>query len=150
MQAVQQFTQFGECGRRRQSRPNGNVGTLRRVGNPRREPAYGAVGQLAENVLTRVRNRWTRYDLIVIDELGYVVMPDAAAELLFQIIAGRAERSAVIVTTNLPFSEWTTKCPNARLCKAMLDRLTDQANIIETGDESYRFRRTVAKKGGKA
>jgi len=100
--------------------------------------------------LTRVRNRWTRYDLIVIDELGYVVMPDAAAELLFQIIAGRAERSAVIVTTNLPFSEWTTKFPNARLCKAMLDRLTDRANIIETGDESYRFRRTLAKKGGKA
>ena len=100
--------------------------------------------------LTRVRNRWTRYDLIVIDELGYVVMPDAAAELLFQVIAGRAERAVVIVTTNLPFSEWTTKFPNARLCKAMLDRLTDQAHIIETGDESYRFRRTLAKKGGKA
>ena|ERR1035441_8967391 len=82
--------------------------------------------------------------------IRYVVMPDAAAELLFQVIAGRAERSAVIVTTNLPFSEWTTKFPNARLCKAMLDRLTDQANIIETGDESYRFRRTLAKKGGKA
>src|SRR5450631_455080 len=101
--------------------------------------------------LTRVRNRWTRYDLIVIDELGYVVMPDTAAELLFQVIAGRAERAAVNVTTNLPFSEWTTKFPNARLCKAMLDRLTDQANIIETGTESYRFRRTLErKKGGKA
>lgn len=100
--------------------------------------------------LTRVRNRWTRYDLIVIDELGYVVMPDAAAELLFQVIAGRAEKAAVIVTTNLPFSEWTTKFPNTRLCKAMLDRLTDQAHIIETGDESYRFRRTLAKKGGNA
>ena len=100
--------------------------------------------------LSRARNRWTRYDLIVIDELGYVVMPDAAAELLFQVIAGRAEKAAVIVTTNLPFSEWTTKIPNARLCKAMLDRLTDQAHIIETGDESYRFRRTLAKKGGTA
>jgi len=100
--------------------------------------------------LTRVRSRWTRYDLIVIDELGYVVMPDTAAELLFQVVAGRAERAAVIVTTNLPFSELTTKFPNARLCKAMLDRLTDQAHIIETGDESYRFRRTLAKKGGKA
>lgn len=102
--------------------------------------------------LTRVRNRWTRYDLIVIDELGYVVMPDTAAELLFQVIAGRAERAAVIVTTNLPFSEWTTKFPNARLCKAMLDRLTDQAHIIETGKESYRFLRTMKKqsKGGKA
>jgi DNA replication protein DnaC len=102
--------------------------------------------------LTRVRNRWTRYDLIVIDELGYVVMPDTAAELLFQVIAGRAERAAVIVTTNLPFSEWTTKFPNARLCKAMLDRLTDQAHIIDTGDESYRFRRTLERKqkGAKA
>jgi DNA replication protein DnaC len=83
--------------------------------------------------LTRVRNRWTRYDLIVIDELGYVVMPDAAAELLFQVIAGRAERAAVIVTTNLPFSEWTTKFPNARLCKAMLDRLPSRsyrANLL--------------------
>jgi DNA replication protein DnaC len=99
--------------------------------------------------LTRVRNRWTRYDLIVIDELGYVVMPDTAAELLFQVIAGRAERAAVIVTTNLPFSEWTTKFPNARLCKAMLDRLTDQAHIIETGNDSYRFRRTLERKQGK-
>jgi DNA replication protein DnaC len=99
--------------------------------------------------LTRVRNRWTRYDLIVIDELGYVVMPDTAAELLFQVIAGRAERAAVIVTTNLPFSEWTTKFPNARLCKAMLDRLTDQAHIIETGKDSYRFRRTLVRKQGK-
>ena len=97
--------------------------------------------------LTRVRNRWMRYELVVIDELGYVVMPDAAAELLFQVIAGRAEQASVIVTTNLPFSEWTTKISNARLCKAMLDRLNDQAHIIETGTESYRFRRTLARKG---
>jgi DNA replication protein DnaC len=100
--------------------------------------------------LNRVTNRWTRYELIVIDEMGYVAIPEAAAELLFQVIAGRAERAAVIVTTNLPFSEWTTMFPNARLCKAMLDRLTDQAHIIETGTESYRFRRTLAKKGRKA
>jgi len=98
--------------------------------------------------LNRVTYRWTRYDLIVIDEMAYVAMPEAAAEMMFQIIAGRAERAAVIVTTNLPFSEWTTMFPNARLCKAMLDRLTDQAHIIETGNESYRFRRTLEKKGG--
>ena len=60
------------------------------------------------------------------------------------------EQAALIVTTNLPFSEWPTKIPNARLCKAMLDRLTDRAHIIETGTESYRFRRTMARKGGKA
>ncbi len=98
--------------------------------------------------LNRVTNQWMRYELMVIDELGYVAMPEAAPELLFQIIAGRAERAAVIATTNLPFSEWTTMFPNARLCKAMLDRLTDQAHIIETGNESYRFRRTLQKKGG--
>lgn len=96
--------------------------------------------------LNRVVQRWMRYELIVIDELAYVAMPEAAAELLFQVIAGRAETAAVIVTTNLPFSEWTTMFPNARLCKAMLDRLTDQAHIIETGNESYRFRRTLEKK----
>src|SRR5438876_11228074 len=100
--------------------------------------------------LNRVTHRWTRYELIVIDEMAYVAMSEAAAEMLFQVIAGRAERAAVIVTTNLPFSEWTTMFPNARLCKAMLDRLTDQAHIIETGTESYRFRRTLAKKGSKA
>ena len=102
-----------------------------------------------QSELSRVTNRWMRYELIVIDELGYVAMPESAAELLFQVIAGRAERAAVIVTTNLPFSEWTTMFPNARLCKAMIDRLTDQAHIIETGTESYRFRRTLAKKGNK-
>ena len=103
-----------------------------------------------QSELNRVTNRWTRYELIVIDEMAYVAMPESAAELLFQVIAGRAERAAVIITTNLPFSEWTTMFPNARLCKAMLDRLTDQAHIIETGKESYRFRRTLAKKGSKA
>lgn len=96
--------------------------------------------------LSRVVNRWTRYELIVMDEMAYVAMPEMAAELLFQVIAGRAERAAVIVTTNLPFSEWTTMFPNARLCKAMLDRLTDRSHIIETGAESYRFRRSLQKK----
>jgi len=104
-----------------------------------------------KNEINRVVNRWNRYELIVLDEMCYVATPDAAAELLFQVIAGRAERAAVIITTNLPFSEWTTMIPNARLCKAMVDRLTDQAHIVETGTESYRFRRTLAKnKGAKA
>src|SRR6266571_2980995 len=103
-----------------------------------------------QSELNRVTNRWMRYELIVIDEMAYVAMPESAVELLFQVISGRAERAAVILTTNLPFSEWTAMFPNARLCKAMLDRLTDQAHIIETGGESYRFRRTLErKKGGK-
>ncbi len=104
-----------------------------------------------KNEVSRAVGRWMRYELIVLDEFCYVAMPETAAELVFQVIAGRAERAAVIVTTNLPFSEWTTMIPNARLCKAMVDRLTDQAHIIETGTESYRFRRTMAKnKGAKA
>lgn len=103
-----------------------------------------------QSELNRITNRWLRYELIVIDEMAYVALPESAVELLFQVISGRAERAAVIVTTNLPFSEWNTMFPNARLCKAMLDRLTDQAHIIDTGKESYRFRRTLErKKGGK-
>ncbi|HEV3311604.1 MAG TPA: ATP-binding protein [Chloroflexota bacterium] len=70
-------------------------------------------------------------------------MAEIGAEFLFQVIAERAEQSSVILTTNLPFSEWTQVIPNARLCKALLDRVTDRAHIIETGTESYRFRRTV-------
>jgi DNA replication protein DnaC len=95
--------------------------------------------------LRRVLARWDRYELIAIDEVGYVPMADLGAEFLFQVIAERAERAAVILTTNLPFSEWTQVIPNARLCKALLDRITDRAHIIETGADSYRFRRTVEK-----
>ena len=71
-------------------------------------------------------------------------LAEIGAELLFQVIADRAERAAVIVTTNLPFSEWGQVLPNPRLCQALVDRLTDRAHIIETGSESFRFRRTLA------
>jgi DNA replication protein DnaC len=96
--------------------------------------------------LRRVMARWSRYELVAIDEVGYVPMAEMGAEFLFQIIAERAEKSAVILTTNLPFSEWTQVIPNARLCKALLDRVTDRAHIIETGTDSYRFRRTVERR----
>jgi len=69
-------------------------------------------------------------------------------ELLFQVIAGRAEKSGGDRDTNLPFSEWTTKSRCA-VVQAMLDRLTDQAHIIDTGDKSYRFLRTLERKQGK-
>src|ERR1700728_364154 len=90
--------------------------------------------------------RWERLDLICIDELGYVPLAETACELMFQVIADRAEKAAVIVTTNLPFSEWSQVIPNPRLCKALIDRLTDQAHIITTGADSYRFRRTTAQR----
>ena len=112
--------------------------------------AAALVNQLVEaqreQSLSRMLARWSRVELIVIDELGYVPLAEVAAELLFQVIAERAEKAAIIVTTNLPFSEWPQVFTNARLCKAVLDRLTDQAHIIETGSESYRFRRTLRKK----
>jgi DNA replication protein DnaC len=95
--------------------------------------------------LRRVLARWSRYEVLAIDEVGYVPMADVGAEFLFQVIAERAEKAAVVLTTNLPFSEWTQVIPNARLCKALIDRITDRAHIIETGVESYRFRRTMEK-----
>jgi DNA replication protein DnaC len=99
--------------------------------------------------LGRALARWARYDLIALDEVGYVPLAEVGAEFLFQVIAERAEKAAVIVTTNLPFSEWTQVIPNARLCKALLDRITDRSHIIETGTESYRFRRTAEKRTGR-
>jgi DNA replication protein DnaC len=97
--------------------------------------------------LGRALARWARYDLIALDEVGYIPLAEVGAE--FQVIAERAEKAAVIFTTNLPFSEWTQVIPNARLCKVLIDRITDRANIIETGAESYRFRRTLEKRKGK-
>lgn len=96
--------------------------------------------------LSRVLGRWARYEVVAIDEVGYVPMAEVGAEFLFQVIAERAEHAAVLLTTNLPFSEWTQVIPNARLCKALLDRITDRAHIIETGTESFRFRRTLAQR----
>jgi DNA replication protein DnaC len=112
--------------------------------------AAGLVNELVEaqhhNQLGRALQRWTRYDLIAIDEMGYVPLAQVGAELMFQVISERAERATLVITTNLPFSEWTQVFPNARLCKALLDRITDRATIIETGSDSYRFKRTIASK----
>ena len=85
-------------------------------------------------------------NLIAIDEVGYVPLAEIGAELLFQVVSERAERATIIMTTNLPFSEWTQVFSNVRLCKALLDRVTDRAHILETGAESYRFRRTLEKR----
>jgi DNA replication protein DnaC len=98
------------------------------------------------NQVRRLMARWQKYELIALDEVGYVPLADIGAEFLFQVISERAERAAIIVTTNLPFSEWTTVFPNPRLCKALLDRITDRAHIIETGTDSFRFRRTMERR----
>ena len=73
-------------------------------------------------------------------------LPDGAAELVFQVLSERHERGSLIVTTNLPFGEWTKVFPDPRLAKAVVDRLTHRAHIIDTGTESWRFRHGLKRK----
>jgi DNA replication protein DnaC len=101
---------------------------------------------LSRDELSRVVARYARIDLLLLDELGYLRLPDGAAELVFQVLSERHERASLIITTNLPFGEWTKVFPDARLAKAVVDRLTHRAHIIDTGTESWRFRHGLAKK----
>jgi DNA replication protein DnaC len=96
--------------------------------------------------LSRVVARYARIDLLLLDELGYLKLPDGAAELVFQVLSERHERGSLIITTNLPFGEWTKVFPDARLAKAVVDRLTHRAHIINTGTESWRFKHGLANK----
>lgn len=93
--------------------------------------------------LSRVVARYCRVELLVCDDLAYVPLAQNEAELLFQVLDERSELSAVVATTNLPFSEWTKVFPEPRLCKAVVDRLTFNAHIVETGTESWRFKKTM-------
>lgn len=95
--------------------------------------------------LARVVGRYARTEVVCLDELGYLTLPDGAAELVFQVLSERHERGSLIVTTNLPFGEWTKVFPDARMAKAVVDRLTHRAHIIDTGNESWRFRHGLNK-----
>jgi DNA replication protein DnaC len=97
--------------------------------------------------LARVVGRYARTELVVLDELGYLALPAGAAELVFQVISERNERGSLIVTTNLPFGEWTKVFPDPRLAKAVVDRITHKAHIIDTGSESWRFRHGLERRG---
>jgi DNA replication protein DnaC len=90
--------------------------------------------------LSRVVGRYARLDLLLLDELGYVAVDPRGAELLFQIITEREERASIAVATNLPFSEWGSVVADPRLVAAIVDRVTFNAHIIETGTASYRLR----------
>jgi DNA replication protein DnaC len=98
--------------------------------------------------LSRVVARYARFDLLVLDELGYLPLSSIAAQLLFQVIAERGERRSTIVTTNLPFSEWTTVIEDPRLCRAFVERITYRTHIIETGDRSIRLEDMMAMAAG--
>ena len=98
-----------------------------------------------ERQLLRLRGQLAKLDLLILDELGYVPASKAGAELLFDVIASAYERNSVIVTTNLPFENWTEVLGNERLTGAALDRLTHRCHILETKGESYRLKE--AKRG---
>jgi DNA replication protein DnaC len=99
--------------------------------------------------LGRVVGRYSRIEVLVLDELGYLALPDGAAELVFQVISERNERGSLIVTTNLPFGDWTKVFADPRLAKAVVDRITHKAHIIDTGTESWRFRHGLDRQRGK-
>jgi DNA replication protein DnaC len=92
-----------------------------------------------ERQLLRMRQQLGKLDLLILDELGYVPASKAGAELLFDVIATAYERNSLIVTTNLPFENWTEVLGSERLTGAALDRLTHRCHILETKGESYRL-----------
>lgn len=101
--------------------------------------------------LSRVVGRYARLDLLCIDEVGYVQIDPRGAELLFQIITEREERASIALATNLPFSEWGTVFPDPRLVAAIVDRVTFNAHILQTGTQSWRLRTSkTATRGKKA
>jgi len=110
------------------------------------------VNELAEAAddrqLTKVLTRYGRVDLLCLDEFGYLDLDKAGAKLLFQIFTDREERRAVAVASNAPFSEWKRTFTDPRLCTAIVDRLTFNANIIETGTESFRLRTATGRAHG--
>ncbi|MBE1463664.1 IS21-like element helper ATPase IstB [Kibdelosporangium phytohabitans] len=95
-----------------------------------------------ERQLTRVLNRYSKVDLLCLDEFGYLDLDKAGAKLLFQVFTDREERSAIAVASNAPFSEWNQTFADKRLCSAIVDRLTFNGTIIETGTDSFRLRAT--------
>jgi len=100
-----------------------------------------------ERVLLRLKAQLARLDLLVLDELGYVPTSKVGAELLFDVISTAYERTSVVVTTNLPFEQWTEVLGSERLVGATLDRLTHRCHILEATGESYRLRDAQRRQG---
>ena len=95
-----------------------------------------------EKRLLRLQRQLAACKLLIVDELGYVPLSPTGAELLFEVFSQRYERGSVIVTSNLPFDEWTSVFGSERLTGALLDRLTHHVHILEMNGESYRLRQS--------
>ncbi len=93
-----------------------------------------------ERKLQRLQKQLTSQNLLIIDELGFVPLSKSGAELLFEVISQCYERSSIIITSNLPFDEWTEVFGSERLTGALLDRLTHHVHILEMNGESYRLK----------
>jgi len=108
------------------------------------------VNELAEarddKTLAKTIARYGRVDLLIIDELGYMELDRGGAELLFQVLTEREETKSVAIASNQPFSGWTRTFTDPLLCAAIIDRLTFNGTIIETGTDSYRLAHTKTKK----
>ena len=103
-----------------------------------------------EKRLLRYQKQLARQELLIVDELGFVPLSKTGAEMLFEILSQRYERSSTLVTSNLPFAEWTEVLGSERLTGALLDRLTHHVHILEMNGESYRLKNSKRKKDGSA
>jgi len=99
-----------------------------------------------EKRLMRYQKQMATHELLIVDELGFVPLSKTGAELLFEVFSQCYERTSTMVTSNLPFSEWTETLGSERLTGALLDRLTHPVHILEMNGESYRLKESKAQK----